>query len=196
MASSPLIRWTRRFATAEYDTFLISPRFNVQLAAVMSVALTLLGWLITTERINWVDPGAPTFRNVAPAWAVTTLVIWIGSALVLSMIAAVVVLIRWGNDALYRSIVFSYSVLLLVQIALEHLLTVLFTPQMTIFISILHVSYRVSQLWAYRSTISRTVQTTPGRTAVLWMVTAGLVFWGVDLLFLWGVAGWQIFHLW
>jgi hypothetical protein len=109
--------------------------------------------------------------------------VWFGLALALAVVLPAGVLLRWGGDPVVRRALLPYLGVLAVQVATEAVVPRLLPPWTVLVSGGLYTGFRLWQLRTARSDLAA-ASGGPGRRAAAAVVTAGTVFWTLNLLVL------------
>lgn len=158
---------------------------DVVYVGVASLAVVLLGALLSGGGIAGVRLTADSFSSGLTGWGATLLDFWMLAAAVVGLVLPLAALVIWGRNASVRWALLPYVLVLGCQIAAEIYLSQLLVPGIVVLIGIAFTVYR---LWQLRVAQRRFGGTTKpgevGRRVVDGVLVLGTGFWTVNLVFL------------
>lgn len=158
---------------------------DVSFIAVVTTLLALFGWLAGRGALPWFRRGEESLSGAFSARGRAFLGAWLctlaGFTLILPLASAFV----WRRHERVRRTMAPYALVLLVQIATEAALSRLFFPNIVAIVGLTYTPYRLRQLWRARRILEVSdTSMRSGRRLVRAQVSAGLVLWTANLVFL------------
>lgn len=158
---------------------------NILFVFIATILIALIGWLVTSDMLPWIAlegaMGPSNFSGIAR----TVLTVWMFTALIITFVLPVGVLVVWWRDAHVRVLLAPYAILLLIQVPTEMISAQLFFSNIVIVIGFIYTLYRIYHLWYAQKLARQFAWATPLRarvtTSIVW---TGLCFWSCNALFL------------
>ena len=165
------------------------PWMDAAFAVGAAVALALLGWfLVAIEPFGVGLVDAPVAGKL-PEWGAAALGVWMGCVGVVALVLPGLALVGWGRYPSVRLALLPYVSVLGFQILLEMLLAVAIAPNLVVLVGLVFTGYRLRQLQIARRIFAGAHGPSgTGRAVVGRVLSLGLLFWSVNLIFLASVA--------
>ena len=147
--------------------------------ALATLLILLIGWLTISGAlpvklvINYSD------------WASRFIQFWIVAAISIGLILPGIAFLVWIRHPEPRLILGLYLLVLIIQIATEHVLSSVLFPSIVVITGSIYTAFRLWQLWQGQQLMIRVAQTgTHSRTIMRGLLWILLLFWSSNLLVL------------